>query len=108
MKRFFMFISPLLFTLACDMEVQAPIPRNGETKCQVCEDEQAELLMKQKQEYMEFDCSLGTMLACLDQGILTHVECEELVMLQGGQLDTYMKLLQLQDEAKAACVDVCL
>lgn len=62
-----------------------------------------EMVAKDKQQYLEYDCSLGTMLACMEQALLTEEECEQLVILQGGQLDTWMKWQQLNQEAQQFC-----
>jgi len=108
MVRFCFFLT-FLFTLnACDTNVEAdPVQFRGGEKCDWCMANQAEMLEKAKQEYIEGDCSLGTMLACFDQGVLTDVECEELVLMQGGQTDTHQKWLQLNEEAMEACAEVC-
>lgn len=109
MRRFFAFFTLLLPLSACDTVStvdQAPTFRGGE-KCDWCMQQQSDILEKQKQEFTESDCSLGTMLACLNQGLLTEAECSDLVLMQGGQLDVYMKWLQVNEEAEMACLDVC-
>lgn len=93
------------FLVACDSSpVTSNITPRSEPECSLCVEE---LTGKDKVGLLEYDCSLGTMLACLELGIMTEDECMKLVLLQGGQLDTYLKWQIISDEATQECAKVC-
>lgn len=96
-----------LCLVACD---PSPVTSNekvtprSEPECSLCMEEQTG---KDKEEFLETDCSLGTMLACLELGLMNESECGQLVLLQGGQLETYQKWQIVEAEATELCAKVC-
>ena len=100
------FTATILFTLsACDQQVQDLSFRNGD-ECETCKKQVAEGIAFDLNQYLKYDFSLGMMLSCLATGS-PEDECMKLVLEAGGQIDTYMKWVQVNEEGQTACDEVC-